>query len=107
MNELPKYSITDIIMSATDELILQDQDRFEELSAYINELILHDFERLVSLLYRIDVDEKKLQLLLAKLPKNNAADTIATLIIERQLQKIKSRKAFGKEETGGSEEEKW
>lgn len=107
MSQSPNQSITDLIMSATDELMLKDQGRFEELSAYINELILHDFERLVSLLYRIDVDEKKLQLLLAKLPKNNAADTIATLIIERQLQKIKSRKAFRKEETDGSDEEKW
>jgi hypothetical protein len=99
--------ITDIVFATSDVLILEDKKLFEKLSAYINELIIHDFERLVSLLYRIDVDENKLQALLEFQPDINSGDTIATLILERQVQKIKSRKANHREDSENSEAEKW
>lgn len=62
------------------------------LAAHINHLINHDFEKLVYYLYRIDVDENKMRSLLAAKEGENAAGLIADLIIERQLQKIESRK---------------
>jgi hypothetical protein len=76
----------------------------KELSHYINHLINTDFERLVSLLYRIDVDENKIKTLL----ETNAisSDIIAQQIIERQLQKIKTREMFKKDGEFG-EDEKW
>jgi hypothetical protein len=63
----------------------------QKLSAHINQLIQSDFEKLVSLLYRIDINESKLKQLLHQKKEEDAADTMADLIIERQLQKIKSR----------------
>jgi DNA-directed RNA polymerase specialized sigma54-like protein len=87
----------------------------ETLAVHINHLINHDFEKLVSLLYRIDVNENKIrQLLKEKEPRpddpvgrgENAAGLIADLIIERQLQKIESRKKSAKNENI-SDEEKW
>jgi hypothetical protein len=63
----------------------------QKLSLHINHLINHDFEKLVSLLYRIDVNENKMRRLLEQKEGENAAGLIADLIIERQLQKIKSR----------------
>jgi hypothetical protein len=107
MNQLPDHKIIDTVFSVSDELNLKDKKLFEDLSSYINHLIIHDFERLVSLLYRIDVDEKKLQSLLGQLPENNAADTIATLIIERQFQKIKSRQENRRNKNDMTEEESW
>ena len=107
MNSKPDHHITDIIFSATEETIVNDKKLFEDLSAYINELINHDFERLVSLLYRLDVDEKKLRSLLSHQPGINAGDNIAALIIERQLQKIKSRKENRRDKNDIGQEERW
>ena len=78
-----------------------------ELSGYINQLIKTDFEKLIALLYRIDVNEEKLKYFLTDNPNNDAGNTIACLIIERQLQKIKFRKEFKQDNTGFEEEEKW
>jgi hypothetical protein len=61
------------------------------LAERINYLIINDFNLLVQALYRIDVNEKKLQLLLKENDKSDAGNIIAALVIERQMQKIKSR----------------
>jgi hypothetical protein len=66
----------------------------EKLSHQVNHLILNDFQKLVSVLYRIDVSEAKLKYLLKENPGEDAGKIIADLIIERQLQKIKSRQDF-------------
>ncbi|MDE3247583.1 MAG: hypothetical protein KGO82_02905 [Bacteroidota bacterium] len=68
----------------------------EQLVAQIDYLINKDFQRLLSILYRVDVDEAKLRALLQSNPERPAAETIADSIIERQLQKLQSRKQFGK-----------
>lgn len=78
-----------------------------QLSAYINGLIKNDFEKLVAYLYRIDVNEQKLKALLQQNPGEDAGNIIATLIIERQQQKLKSREQYRKPNSGFEEEEKW
>ncbi len=107
MKDKPDHNIINIVFDATDEVAVKDKRLSEKLSVYINDLIIHDFERLVSLLYRIDIDEKKLKSLLSFHPDINSGDTIAAMIIERQLQKIKSRQASRRDENRMSEEEKW
>lgn len=72
----------------------------------INELLVNDFQQLVSILYRMDVSEPKLKLLLKENPDTDAARLIADLMIERQAQKIKSRKET-KQNTDIPEDEKW
>ncbi|MEJ7912708.1 MAG: hypothetical protein WKF70_06115 [Chitinophagaceae bacterium] len=57
------------------------------LGKHVAELITTDLHKLLQLLYRIDVDEQKLQRLLGNNPPHNAALLIAELMIERQLQK--------------------
>ena len=80
----------------------------EKLAEYINELINHHFERLVSLLYTIDVDETKLRSVLNEKKEEETGRVIAELIIERQLQKIKSGKEFSPgKDTIISDDEKW
>lgn len=64
------------------------------LTKYINKLIEQDFERLVSILYKIDVDENKLKRILREQTGTDTADIIANLIIERQLKKIETRKQY-------------
>lgn len=91
-------------MSVPDGLSLNELR--DTLAIHINSLISNNFERLVSLLYRVDVSEPKLKQLLKDNPGTDAAVIIAGLIIERQLQKIESRRKFS---SGGdiAEEDKW
>lgn len=71
-------------------------DLQQELSVYINHLIETDFEKLLNILYKVDVDENKLKQL-RKLEAGKDAGVIITgLIIERELQKLNSRKKYGK-----------
>jgi hypothetical protein len=84
----------------------QTKDIQLQLERSINDLIQNNFERLVQLLYRIDVNEKKLKQLLSDYPQTDAAIIIARLIIERQLQKVKTRKQFGNNEDI-ADEDKW
>jgi hypothetical protein len=78
----------------------------EQLSSHINFLIQSDFQKLVSILYRVDVSESKLKHLLKENPGDDAANIIADLIIERQLQKIKSRQEHGNDDNI-SDDERW
>ena len=67
----------------------------QKLTAFINELILNDFQRLISILYKVDVDENKLKRILKENAGTDAGQIIANLIIEREIQKIETRKQFG------------
>jgi hypothetical protein len=92
-------------------IVLPDKISFVELeellTIYANGLIQKDFQKLVTLLYRIDVSETKLKYLLQLQRDENAGNIIAKLIIERQIEKMKSRQQFGKYNNDISEEEKW
>jgi uncharacterized protein YwgA len=78
----------------------------EQLSLLINQLINTDFEKLAGILYRIDVSEKKLKKLLADNPGMDAGQLIAGLVIERLIEKKKSREKF-RRDSNMSDEEKW
>jgi hypothetical protein len=94
----------DMAMQLPDNIALNELQN--KLKEYIDHLVQHNFEKLVSLLYRIDVSESKLKQLLQNNGGKDAAEIIAQLIVERQLQKIKTRKEF-KQKGTSSEEEKW
>lgn len=78
-----------------------------QLSIAITEMILSDFDKLVMLLYRLDINETKLRKILNENPSNDAGNMMADLIIERQFQKIKSRQQFNQRDNNISDEEKW
>jgi hypothetical protein len=79
------------------------QTTFQE---YINHLINNDFEKLVFLLYRIDVSEQKIKTLLDNASALNAGELIAEAIIERIEEKKVAREKY-KQIGEISEEEKW
>jgi hypothetical protein len=93
----------------TLEIDVPGKKSFEEIkeiiAGRINYLINHDFEKLVRILYTIDIPEKALKEKLQD-QKADAGAVIAAMIIQRQLQKIKTRAQF---KTGDDipEEEKW
>lgn len=104
---------TELICSLNEglDLELPVSSSYEEvharLSEYVNELIKNNFEKLVVFLYRIDVSEAKLKSLLQHFPEQDAGNIIASLIIERQGQKINLRQQFGRNENIPDDEERW
>jgi hypothetical protein len=78
----------------------------QQLVLHINHLLLNDFNRLVLVLYRVDVSEKKLKELLQVNPQTDAAIIIADLLIERQQQKIKTKESF-RSNDNIPDEERW
>lgn len=78
----------------------------KQLSRFINHLLLHDFQQLVQLLYRIDVNEETLKATLKAHPTEDAGDLIADLILQRQAEKqaIRNNQCFS---TNASDEERW
>jgi|GEM_PF-763344 len=65
------------------QILLKDQ---------IQHLIDHDLERLMNGLYRIDVDEYKVKEAFAD--ETQTADLLASLVIQRELEKIISRRKY-------------
>ena len=68
------------------------------LAEKINSMIQRDFGALVQLLYRIDVSEDRLRRILNADTGEDAGRIIARLIMERQWQKIESRRRFRQED---------
>src|SRR5579863_4186645 len=101
MNNENQLAVREKIMATTYAIGQEPIDPLrQKLITLINEIIHEDFNSLIQLLYRIDVDEKKLKRLLKDQPDTDAAVLIAELIIQRQLQKIESRRQFnGNEKT--------
>lgn len=64
------------------------------LSFYIAELLEHNFEKLCSLIYRHDVSEEKFHYALQTGDIEGQAERVAELVIERELQKVETRKAY-------------
>ena len=79
----------------------------EKLYHYINHLIDKDFEKLLLILYRIDVHEDKLRKMLYNNPSTDAGMVIADLIMDRQLLKIKTRQEFLQPAYEIAEEDRW
>lgn len=69
-------------------------EQFKQLVAYINDLINHDFNKLVAILYRVDVPEMKMRPVLAKHSESMAAEIIATMLINREAEKMKYREMY-------------
>ena len=101
-------NIPDEIIFVTNSLQVNSSEKVKKkLIDLLNELINNDFEALIQLLYRIDVNEKKIRDLLNKNDSKDGASVIADLIIERQLQKIESKKNYRSKNDNFSNEERW
>jgi hypothetical protein len=83
-------------------VVTNNEEKFQAfrklLIARIEELAEKNMDKLMWLLYRVDVSERKLHATLKETPPENFAPVIADMIIERQIQKIKSRNEFGGKE---------
>lgn len=76
-----------IQISTQDDL----RSKLTEIIAYLMD---HNFEKLLWILYRIDVDEEKAKSLLSKHLPSEAPAVLADLIILRQLKKEELKREF-------------
>jgi len=63
----------------------------EHLIAKVSELMSRDYERFITNLYRIDVNESKVREILHSKDRTTIPEKLADLIIERQLLRIKTQ----------------
>lgn len=61
------------------------------LSAHIVYMLQHEMEKLLHILYRIDVNEKKVKAVFAQDKASDIAPALAVLILDRELEKAHSR----------------
>ncbi len=80
------------ILSAGDINNIEEMKRY--LSAKINIFLEEKYDSLINILYRIDIDDKKIETAFSHEKREHIPDKIADLIIERQLQKIHFRKMY-------------
>ena len=87
-----------------DSLTLQQLEQL--LAETLNGWIRSDFDRLVQFLYRIDISEARLKRLLEENKGRDTGQLLAGLVLERQWQKIETRRRF-KADDSISDEERW
>jgi hypothetical protein len=109
--EKPEITVIADLRSSLD-IELKENISFDELRAalatFIHPLITGNFNKLVRILYRLDINEGKLKQLLADHPAADAGIIIADLILERQAEKQRSREQYrGQGENNIDENEKW
>ncbi len=93
-NLIPLVEITnkDVGLSLSPSVILTEEDLHKALTRAIEYLLDKDFEKLMQILYRIDVSETKVKQAFGL--EQDVAEQIAQLIIEREQQKIITRAKY-------------
>jgi hypothetical protein len=99
VNEIVRFVEKDFLISDDKSLIPStDSTSLEEFRKYLTDklrlLLDEKFDMLVNILYRIDINEKKLSELFSGQNRDFIPASLADLIIERQLLKIKLRKLY-------------
>ncbi len=82
------------IFSNANEAELLNQSFRNKLIFAVKHLLESDLEKLVNILYRIDIEEDKVNRALASNGTEEAVSGIADLIIQRQIQKLEIRKKY-------------
>jgi ribosomal protein S3AE len=74
--------------------VFDDEDLVTVMSYRIKELMARDFETLMSMMYRLDIDELKIK---AALSPHNPAEpsvSLAKIIIERQKKRMDTKRKY-------------
>lgn len=98
--EMGEIDIHENMLQIPDQHVLKNK-----LIEVITYLIDHNFEKLLLILYRIDVDEERAKSLLSKNLPEAAPEILADLIIQRQLIKEQVKKTFKQPAPGFTDDE--
>jgi hypothetical protein len=110
--DIEKYRLDLVLIRETAERIIKDFDLFgfdivfsgnedkayeemnKQLQPVFHELIYNNRQKLMRMLYIIDISEEKLSSTINKHPDEPMANIISHLVIERELQKVITRRYF-------------
>ena len=97
--EIVKFVEKDFLISDNNSLIPStDLLSLEEYKKYLTEklkvLLDEKFDTLVNILYRIDISERKLSQLFSGDNRDSIPTSLADMIIDRQLEKLRLRKLY-------------
>ncbi len=67
---------------------------FKRVTLFVYTMLQHQFERLCAMMYQHDVSEKLFDEALALPNDEERAKAIARLVIEREMQKVRTRKMY-------------
>lgn len=73
---------------------ITEEQLFEILSEQIAYLIEHRLEFLLSLMYRLDIDERKVEAALSPRAPEMAHKGLARLVLDRQKQRVFTKRAY-------------
>jgi hypothetical protein len=80
-----------------DYEILDREELKQMLQVFIADLLENNFEKLCNMAYRHDIPEAKFNNALQESGADEQAARIADLVIDRELQKVESRRAYREE----------
>lgn len=94
--ELKSLIVHDLHLEKEEEMLqCQNMELLKRnLIEVINMLLLKDYHRLVNAMYRLDIDEKLFRETISGLHSPNVASRLADLVIDREFEKVKSRKKY-------------
>jgi len=106
-NEITKTVLSEFFDIESPEQEAPEDVLFDRLADHIEWLLGHNKDFLLSLLYRLDVQESKINF--ALLPGNPIPPHIglAQLIIERQIQRVKTKKEYSSKKFQDPDIEQW
>ncbi len=108
--DLPKQSTALIVqkfeLESTDEK-LSEEELFDLLADQIAYMIEYRMEFLLSLMYRLDVDEAKINFALSPFCQDPANVALAKLVLERQKQRMHTKRTFKPEDFQDGEDWEW
>lgn len=88
------YSIISSNFDLASGNIVSIEEIHRVLTERIHELLEKNLEKLISILYRIDVGQKKTDEIFNNPSKEEIASLLATAVIDRQLEKVKTRRKY-------------
>lgn len=97
--------LSDFDVALTDDEEATEDAIFRLLSDRIAGMIEGNMEYLMSLLYRNDVDEAKIHAALSPASPAPANEALALLVLERQKQRIATKKRYGRQAIDDLEDE--
>ena len=106
IDDLKKMLSTSLNVETQSLQIIDTEEKLLDwLTQRIDFMVSHDFERLIQLLYRIDVSESKLKAMIAQNDAFESSRVVAKMILDRQKQKIYWRDKFKNDVYDNEEEE--
>ena len=73
------------------------EELFEQIFPHIDRMIVEEYEKLQNIMYKIDLEEEKVNRYLRENPMADTSELITDLILKRELQKVVIRKMFSRQ----------